>query len=82
MITESEATQIILERNNFYDMVTEFPKAFLFWRSDGEEMIGGPDTPAAVLKENGEIASMPLFVSTGLCDYDHVISEHKIKKEW
>lgn len=77
-ITEDKAKKIISERNGLFNMVTEFPKAFLFWKSDGEESIGGPDTPAAVLKDDGSVVSMPMFVSMGLYDNDHIVSEHPV----
>lgn len=67
MKTLEQAKEIIAKVNDRYNMVTEYENAFLFWvDEEGDEIIGSPDTPKAVMKDTGEVKSMAQIVIMGV----------------
>lgn len=70
MITFEEALNIARRRGKV-DYFCEYPEAFIFGQKkymtddeEGEHIIGGPDMPFVVLKENGRVTGIHIVIET------------------
>lgn len=89
MISYEEAFRIVLEKRKNYgmpfpDIYTDYAGAYCFSHDRGEDaptIIGGPESPLAVLKENGKVMPLSAYILKNLGKGIGPFHEYRIDKE-